>query len=289
MKNHRRTLTEELEEIDIGELSSQIAGADSLLKNIDENIDLYLNSNLFSEATYNSFVTRNRKQLVNTIKKQYLFNYMSNHNLLSRYLSHFNNENSIIAFGMAKSDLEYMKNRAAIKEKNKNKFENISLWILKSVMIPIVLIFLTAYIGNHIATTLQQESFKRERFFVLGLESLREGRELSIKELSYIRSKMVDIEDQEMKYDKVTLTTLEILRSHREKLIKIPALSEHIDKKRIIKIKAIEVYNELDNYITCLEKGGKKNQNNTCTGRLNLDPFGELISEHGKAIINLAK
>lgn len=73
-------------------------------------------------------------------------------------------------------------------------------FLVKSILIPSILIFLTALLGNWVGTSLQESSFKRRQVFELTLEQLKSGRDIAVDITTKVREIYLDIVAFEGRY-----------------------------------------------------------------------------------------
>ena len=168
--------------------------------------------------------------------------------------------------------------------------------ITKLVLVPVLLIVLTAFLGNLIATALQRTAFMHQKTFDLRLDGLRRGQDRAAEVYSSINDIYSTFANAEENQIKGLYTNR--LRVQRQKLESINAAARLYDRDGTVGAAVKNAANLLDGYIICLDK--KRNQeqeqqqqqspHKSCSSQYDLLPaFDKVLDAHTIAISQLSE
>ncbi|HKH46367.1 MAG TPA: hypothetical protein VKM72_17035 [Thermoanaerobaculia bacterium] len=202
-----------------------------------------------------------------------------------------NSTDPLAAWAAASGDVAFFLN---LRERGWEPSVSRYIELAKSVIVPAMLIVLTAFFGNRIATDLQREAFKHQRTFDVRLVGLQKGQDRAAElytSLNEIYSTIADLEGQ-----KFTGLQTNKLRAERQKLDSIQAASKLYDSDDIVGKAIVDAEVLLDNYIECLDsKREKETVSPTKEPSVNcseqnkniLTVFDEILNAHTLAMTKL--
>ncbi|HEX4960236.1 MAG TPA: hypothetical protein VF173_05320 [Thermoanaerobaculia bacterium] len=197
-------------------------------------------------------------------------------------------ERALLAWAAASGDVAFLQ---ALRGHGWESHQTRWLGLMKSVLVPVLLIALTAFLGSWIATTLQRTAFAHQKTFDLRIEGLRKGQDRSAElytAINEIYSTIADAEDQGFKGLRTTK-----LRAQRQKMDSINAAAKLYDTKGSVGEAMKNAAVVLDHYIECLD--GKRQQEQqqsapiqNCSKTYDLLPvFDRIVDAHTVAMSKL--
>ncbi len=125
--------------------------------------------------------------------------------------------------------------------------------LASKVLVPILLIFFTAIVGNNVATLLQEKSFQRTKSFELLTRRLTEGEKISVELFLRARDSHYWIVTRE-RDGLLDSKDAETLRDHQRELRRLERFAVGVDKDNRIML-ALKAANDAINvYIKCVEE-----------------------------------
>jgi len=222
-------------------------------------------------------------------KNSLLTSLMEQEPCLKEYLQKVGNSNSELAFKLAQADIAYYE--SLMSSDHIPSIKNIfSTSIMKVTIMPLLLVFLTAILGTFIASSLQEESFKRQKVFEVKLESLKEGRQRSAKLLSNLRYLKPILASWEIYGGGITPRSY--LGEYGKEIEQIKALGVRLgDEKNTISMKTTEIRHSIGKYLECLEKLNRirTQKEPKCSKKFELRQIEELVSLFSDSITRVAE
>lgn len=198
---------------------------------------------------------------------------------LGPYLAQYPDE-PFLALAIAKGDIShYRALRVA-------KWSVFSLRpLVKTFLLPVVLILLTALLGQSIGNSLQDRSFRRQRVFDLKRDRLVQGQQRAVdlyNDLERLQSSLSIREGDGM----ILAADLSDIRAYSGRLEGLRAISEGLVDKQNIDPVLIGAGDELKNYADCLFDKGSQSGEATCSRAFNLTKFKQIIYSFSDALIS---
>jgi hypothetical protein len=169
----------------------------------------------------------------------------------------------VVAFACAKGDAVYLEHLRS------------SGWLASprelagKLIIPILLLLLTATLGNWVGNRLQENSFRRNRSFEVKLERLREGQKVAAEIYSSLRPIHFRIQRDE-EAGELTWRPQTSLQRHRTDLEKARMMAAGLNNSNDISNALQRAAQELNDYISCLE-GRVQNTKSNCAGEYRIE------------------
>jgi hypothetical protein len=193
---------------------------------------------------------------------------------LLRYLEAANNE-PVMALALAKGEVAYLDR---LRSSEVLAF-SIKSFLSKALM-PVLLIFLTALLGNLVGMILQKQSFERNRTFDVNLERLREGQRIAGNLVVSLRQIHQRIQRDE-KRKELTWRPQDTLLTYKSDLGQIRNVAAGLDDENKGIAKALDAADaRLTQYIDCLT-----NTPGNCSAQFSIDPFVDLQDALSIALI----
>ena len=124
--------------------------------------------------------------------------------------------------------------------------------IAARMLMPVLLILLTAVVGNNVGTLLQEKSFQRTKRFELLTKRLTEGEKLAVELFLRVRDSHYWIVTRE-RDDLLIRSDAQPLRNHQKDLRRLERFAVGVDAEGSI-LDALNVANnEINKYIKCVE------------------------------------
>lgn len=187
---------------------------------------------------------------------------------------------------MAKAKLAYRDNLGGIK---KNQ-------IYEKLVLPVFFIFLTAFLGNLVASSLQESAQRRNAIFMAQVESIKIGKEKSSNVLVALRRAipLYKAKQRDGLSSSFSLEDSIYLRDFLDELALVEVYSQQIVDCKIrgsIKKNYDIAYKQVSKYISCLENNSVSdvdNTNNACEENFDLRSLERMIADHNQALIKSA-
>lgn len=209
---------------------------------------------------------------------------MEGETALTRYLDASNHDPEL-AFAYAKGEAVYLDQLRT----SDILFPSVKAFFGKA-MLPILLVILTAILGNWVGTTLQKAAFERNRKFEVNLERLREGQNISGNLVTSIRQIHSRIQRDEQRKELNWRPHL-VLQQYRNDLEKIRNVAAGLDKNSNIGKTVLAADKALTDYIECLENGSVVTGTSTklCSDEFKITPFVDLEDAFSTALVEFLK
>jgi hypothetical protein len=166
--------------------------------------------------------------------------------------------------------------------------------LMKVALLPILLIILTALMGNWIATTLQRAALKHQKTFDVRLAGLQKGQERAAElysEINDLYSTLSDAEDAGFR----DLRTAK-LRAQRQKMNSINASARLYDTNQDVGRSFRDAASLLDGFIQCLDEKRRLEElvapgtPEACSPKFDLLPaFDNIVDAHRVALAQLVE
>ena len=196
------------------------------------------------------------------------------------------------AVHLAGADIEYWKCLKNSGWKTGAQHKSAMIWRLaKMAILPLVIVLLTALLGNLVASSIQDRAFQKQKFFEAKLQRLREGQQRSVTLVARLRS----LKDLMAGWERFGggISPRQMLGEYREEIEQIRALG--LDDKGGGRVSSVAqgAQQELESYISCLEgKVGPERDNlstSSCSEGFELKEFEALALSFVKEIGALAR
>lgn len=195
------------------------------------------------------------------------------------------------AVNLAKADIEYWKCLKSSGWTTVAQRKSAIVWRLaKIAIVPLVIVLLTALLGNLVASSIQNRAFQRQKFFEAKFQRLREGQQRSVTLVARLRS----LKGLMAGWERFGggISPRQMLGEYREEIEQIRALGLDNEGGGQVSSVAQMAQQDLDSYISCLEGkvGSERNNASTssCSEEFELTEFEALALSFVKEIGALA-
>ncbi len=204
-----------------------------------------------------------------------LLELMKRERALDKYLKQAN-YHPLMAFACAKGDIAHLEQLRA-----HGWVQSSPRSVRNRLVIPTLLVILTAVLGNWVGTTLQANSLEKTRTFEVNLERLREGQRIASALLVSLRDIHTSIQRDEERnelYWRPHVT----LRPLANELELIRSVAAGLDSRGAIGDALVRSNSQLESYIGCLEN---RTEGEMCSADFQLGSFLDLQDELSLALI----
>jgi hypothetical protein len=182
---------------------------------------------------------------------EWLRKWMSEDSAIAPYLVAADNHPPT-AVNLARADVEYWKCLKRSGWQTAAQRKRVLAWRLgKIVILPLVIVVATAFLGNLVAASIQDRAFQKQKFFDAKFQRLREGQQRSVALVARLRS-LKDLMAGWESYGGGVSPT-QMLGEYREEIEQVRALGVDDEGGGQVSAVAQQAQEHLNSYILCLE------------------------------------